>query len=196
MTLLEKLKERFFKETVEVHECPPSLFARLRNIFFSAEFLANDLDRMPPECKCADAPAHLDGRCTSCLSAAAETEKDPAYVRKGCPAQIDELRVDIRNVRQALSQGWTTLQPEEQSVELKDELVHIEKLVEGLASLLEGLKSETSEFLATCSSEALQPLKQRSGELRGYATEFFWTVNRRERTTRTNEAAKSRGLQT
>ena len=63
MKLIEKLKEMFFERDVDVSEKPPSLFDRLRNVFFSAEFVAADLDRVPSDCKCEDAIAHLDGRC-------------------------------------------------------------------------------------------------------------------------------------
>lgn len=189
MKLLEKLKETFFKQTEEMPESPPSLFDRLRNIFFSAEFLANDLDRVPPECKCEDALAHLDGRCTSCATASAETDREPAHSRKGCSAQIDELWVDVRNVRQAL-QG-RTLQPEEETVELKEELVEIESLVGGLASVLESLKSDATDFQATCSSEVLGRLKQRSKELRAYSSEFFWTITSKDRPARAARAGQN-----
>ncbi len=191
MRLLEKLKETFFKRTEEMPERPPSLFDRLRNIFFAAEFLANDLDRVPSECKCEDALAHLDGRCTSCGTASAETETQPAHDRKGCSSQIDELRVDVRNVRQALQQR--TLQPEEETLELKEELVQIESLVEGLASVLESLKSDATDFQATCSSEVLGRLKERSKELRAYSSEFFWTVTSKDRPARAARAGQTHG---
>ena len=189
MSLLEKLKETFFKGTEALPESPPSLFDRLRNIFFSAEFLANDLDRVPPECKCEDALAHLDGRCSSCAAASAETDGQPAHGRKGCSAQIDELRVDIRNVRQALQRR--TLQPEEETLELKEELVQIENLVEGLASVLESLKSDATDFQATCSSKVLGRLKQRSKELRAHSNEFFLTVTSKDRPTRAARAGQN-----
>ena len=189
MKLLEKLKETFFKGTEEMPERSPSLFNRLQNIFFAAEFLANDLDRVPPECKCEDALAHLDGRCTSCANASAETDREPAHSRKGCSAQIDELRVDIRNVRQALQRR--TLQPEEETLELKQELVQIESLVDGLASVLESLKSDAMDFQATCSNEVLGRLKQRSKELRDYSSEFFWTVTSKNRSARAARAGQN-----
>ena len=189
MKLLEKLKETLFKGTEEMPERSPSLFNRLQNIFFAAEFLANDLDRVPPECKCEDALAHLDGRCTSCANASAETDREPAHSRKGCSAQIDELRVDIRNVRQALQRR--TLQPEEETPELKQELVQIESLVEGLALVLEGLKSDATDFQATCLSEVLQRMKGRSKELRACSTEFFWTVTRKDRPARAARAGQN-----
>ena len=188
MRWLEKLEETFFKRTEEMPERPPSLFDRLRNIFFSAEFLANDLDRVPPECKCEDALAHLDGRCTSCATASTESDREPALGRKGCSAQIDELRVDIRNVRQAFQRG--ILQPEEETVELKEELVQIEGLVDGLASVLENLKTDAIDFQATCSSEVLRRLKQRSKELRNYSSEFFWTVTSKDRPARAARAGE------
>jgi hypothetical protein len=191
MRLLEKLKETFLNRTEEMPERPRSLFDRLRNIFFSTEFLANDLDRVPSECKCGDALAHLDGRCTSCATASAETETQSVHDRKGCSAQIDELRVDVRNVRQALHRR--TLQPEEETRELKQEMVQIEYLVDGLASVLESLKSDATDFQATCSSEVLGRLKKRSKELRAYSSEFFWTVTSKDRQARAARAGQNYG---
>ncbi len=177
MTLIEKLRKRFFERAVEVRQRSPGLFDRLRNVFFSAEFLANDLDRISPECRCEDAIAHLDGRCTSCGTASAEPNEAAASPRKSCLAQIDRLQVDIRDVREALKQGRAALQPAEGTVELKDELALIENLTGCLGSALARLKQDATEFQATCSNDALRRLKQRTGELRVYSGDFFRTLN-------------------
>ena len=184
MTLLEKLKEKFFARTLEIRKSSPSVFDRLRNIFFSAEFLANDLERIPAECKCEDAIAHLDGRCTSCATASGKTDKAMAPPRRGCSAQIERLQVGIRDVREALKQRRAALQPEEETAELRDELALIENLVECLASALERLMQDVTEFQGTCSNDVLRRLKQASGELRVYTGDFFRTINVKDVPTR------------
>ena len=97
--------------------------------------------------------------------------------------------MDIRNVRQALQRR--TLQPEEETLELKQELLQIENLVDGLASVLESLKSDGMDFQATCSNEGLGRLKQRSKELRDYSSEFFWTVTSKDRPARAARAGQN-----
>src|SRR6266498_3453608 len=102
MKLIDKLKEVFFERELDVSDKAPSLFDRLRNVFFSAAFLAADLDRVPPDCKCEDAIAHLDGRCC-CTISPAESGKTESI--KGCAAQLGRLQVDIRWVHEALKRG-------------------------------------------------------------------------------------------
>jgi hypothetical protein len=174
MKLIEKLKEMFFERELDVSEKPPSLFDRLRNVFFSAEFLAADLDRVPPDCRCEDAIAHLDGRCCCTISPA-----DSAKTRstKGCAEQLERLQVDVRWAHEALKRGKTSLGPGEESEELSREFTQIANSVEGLGLMLERLKSHVGEFQETCANKALQRVKQTSTELRGYTREFLHTLN-------------------
>src|SRR6266536_2372242 len=112
MKLIEKLKEMFFEHELDVTERPPSLFDRLRNVFFSAEFIAADLDRVPPDCKCEDAIAHLDGSCC-CTNSPKESGK--AEPTKGCAEQLERLQVDIKWVHEALTRGKANLDPGEET---------------------------------------------------------------------------------
>ncbi len=188
--MIEELEKRFFARAVEVYQRSPGLFDRLRNIFFAAEFLAKDLDRISPECRCQDAIAHLDGRCTSCATASAQPNEGGSSPGKGCPAQVESLQVDLRHVREALKQGTAALQPEEETMELKDELTLIDSLIRCLGSALASLKQDAIEFQATCSNEALRRLKQRSGELRVYSGDFFRTLNIKDSPSRAIAAAQ------
>jgi hypothetical protein len=175
MKLIEKLRGMFFERELEVSEKPPSLFDRLRNVFFSAQVLAGDLDRVPPDCRCEDAIAHLDGRCCCTISPA-----DPAKTgsTKGCAEQLGRLRVDMSWVYEALKRGKASLGPGEESEELSREFTQIANSVEGLGLILEKLKSHVGEFQETCANKALQRVKQTSTELRGYTREFLHTLNR------------------
>lgn len=174
MKLIKKLKEMFFERELDVIEKPPSLFDRLRNVFFSAEFLAADLDRVPSECKCEDAIAHLDGSCCCTIN---PREPGNTGFTRGCAEQLERLLVDIKWAQQALKRGKASLGPGEESEDLSREFTQIANSVEGLGLILEGLKSHVGEFQDTCATKALQRVKQTSAELRGYTGEFLRTLN-------------------
>ena len=177
MKLIEKLKEMFFERELDVSEKPATLFDKLRNVFFSAEFLARDLERVPPECKCEDAIAHLVGSCC-CTIGPAESRKTEST--KGCAAELERLQVDIRWVHEALKRGKASLDPGEETEELRREFTQIANAVESLALILERLKAHVGEFQETCTNTALGRLKQTSTELRGYTAEFLHTLNRND----------------
>jgi len=175
MKLIEKLKEMFFERELDVSEKPPSLFDRLRNVFFSAEFLAADLDRVPPDCKCEDAIAHLDGRCCCTIS---PSDLAKTGSTKGCAEELERLQVDVKWAHEALKRGKTNLDPGEESEELSREFTQIANSVEGLGLILEKLKSHVGEFQETCSNKALQRVKQTSTDLRAYTREFLHTLDK------------------
>ena len=179
MKLIEKLREMFFERELDVSEKPPSLFDRLRNVFFSAQFLVADLDRVPPDCRCEDAIAHLDGRC-GCTITPADSAKTGST--KGCTEQLERLQVDVRWAREALKRGKASLGPAEESEELSREFTQIATSVEGLGLILERLKSHVGEFQDTCTNKALQRVKQTSTELRQYTREFLHTLNKSDLT--------------
>lgn len=192
MKLIEKLKEMFFERELHVSEQPPNLFDRLRNVFFSAEFLAADLDRVPPDCKCEDAIAHLDGRCCCTIS---PKESDKALPTKGCAEQLERLQVDIKWVHEALKRGNASLDPGEETEELRREFTQIANSVGGLGLILERLRAHVGEFQETCTNTALQRVKQTSTELRGYTREFLRTLSESDRTqtgSETSEAQKTK----
>ena len=186
MKLIEKLKEMFFERDLDVGEKPPSLFERLRNVFFSAEFVAADLDRVPLDCKCEDAIAHLDGRCC-CTSSPSDSAKTGS--RKGCAEQLERLQVDVKWAHEALKRGKTNLGPGEESEELSREFTQIANSVEGLGLILERLKSHVGEFQETCSNKALQRVKQTSTDLRAYTREFLHTLDKSDLPRRKIEAS-------
>lgn len=175
MKLIEKLKEMFFEPDLGIGEKPPSLFDRSRNVFFSAERLATDLDHVPPYCKCEDAIAHLDGRCCCTIN---PKESSKSGSTKGCTEQLERLEVDVRWAQDALKRGKLSLDPGEESEELSREFAQIANSVDGLGLRLEQLTAQLGEFQGTCSNNALWRVKQMSTDLRGYAREFLHTLNK------------------
>jgi hypothetical protein len=179
MKLLDKLEALFVNQPKRKTDEHPSLFDRLRNVFYAADFLKADLQRIPSLCRCEDAPAHLEGRC-SCTKAPSNPQAE-AVRQKGCLAHLETLRLDIKSLRESLQRHRSDLQPEEQTEELKRELFLIEDFAERLGATVERITSHVAEFEANCSNDALQRLKDSSSEIDKYSTEFFWSLLKRDR---------------
>jgi hypothetical protein len=178
MKLLDKLEVLFVNQPKRKKDEHPSLFDRLRNVFFDAEFLKNDLQRIAPLCRCEDAIAHLEDRC-SCTKAPANPPAE-AVRRKGCLAHLETLHLDIKSLRESLQRHTNDLKPEEQTEELKRELSLIEDFTERLDGTVEKITSHAAEFEANCSNDALQRLKESGSEIDKYSTEFFWSLLKRD----------------
>lgn len=172
MKLLDKLEALFVNQPKRKTVEHASLFDRLRNVFYGAEFLKADLQRIPRQCRCEDALAHLEGRC-SCTKPPANPPAE-AVGQKGCLAQLETLHHDIKSLRESLQRHRSELLPEEQTDELKRELSLIGDFTERMDGTVEKLRSHAAEFEANCSDDALQRLKETSAEIDKYSTEFFW----------------------
>ena len=178
MKLLDRLEALFVNQPPRKKEEHPSLFDRLRNVFFAAESLKQDLQRIPPLCRCGDALAHLEGRC-SCTKTSATPEE--AIRGKGCLSHLEMLHLDLKSLRESLQRHRGDLQPEEQTEELLGELSLIENFEVRLSETVENIRNHAAEFQASCSNEALQRLKASSSEIDRYSTEFFWSLLRHGR---------------
>lgn len=179
MKLLEKLESLFLNQPKRITDKHPSLFDKLRNVFYGAEFLKADLQRIPPQCRCEDAFAHLESRC-SCTKAPASPPVE-AEGRKGCLAHLETLRLDIKSLRESLVRHRSDLRPDEQTDELMRELSLIEELAEHLGATVEKIRNHAAEFEANCSNDALQRLKENSAEIEKHSTEFFWYLMHQDR---------------
>ena len=189
MKLLDRLEALFVNQPKRKEEAEhPSLFDRLRNVFYAAEFLKNDLRSVPPFCRCEDAISHLEGRC-SCTKRPAGSQAD-AVTSKGCLAHLETLRLDVRSLRQSLQRHRNKLRPEEKTEELKRELSLIEDFAENMGSIVEEIRNHASEWELSCSNDALQRLKESSSELDKYSTEFFWSLMKQDRGQQINSSSK------
>lgn len=188
MKLLDKLEALFVNQPKRKTNEHPSLFDRLRNVFYDAEFLKVDLQRIPSLCRCEDAIAHLEGRC-SCTKAPANPPAE-AVSPKGCLAQLETLHLDIRSLRESLQRHRHDLQPEEQTDELQRELSLIEEFAERLGAKVEEIRGHAAEFEANCSNDVLQRLKSSSSEIDRYSTEFFWSLLNQDRGQQANSSSK------
>lgn len=178
MKLLDRLEALFVNQPKRNEKQHPSVFDRLRNVFFAAEFLNQDLQRIPPLCRCGDALAHLEGRC-SCTKNSATSEE--AIRGKGCLTHLEKLHLDLKSLRESLKRHRGDLQPEEQTEELLGELSLIENFEARLSETVESIRNHAAEFQASCSNDALQRLKASSSEIDRYSTEFFWSLLKQDR---------------
>lgn len=177
MKLLDKLEELFRHQPKRKVDEHPSLFDRLRNVFFDAEALRRDLQRISALCRCEDAIAHLADRC-SCTKPPANPAE--AIRRKGCLAQLEILRLDLKSLHQSLQRHRSDLRPEELTEELEHELSLIQDFADRMGGIVEELRNHAADFGVSCSNDALQKLKERGAEIEKYSTEFFWTLMKQD----------------
>lgn len=178
MKLLDKLEALFVNQPKRKTNEHPSLFDRLGNVFYDAEFLKADLQRIPSQCRCEDAIAHLGGRC-SCTKVPPNSPEE-AVSRKGCLAHLETLHLDIKSLRESLKSHRSDLRPEEQTEKLQHELSLIEDFAERVGGIVEELRNHAAEFEVNCSNDALQKLKESSVEIDKYSTEFYWDLVKRD----------------
>lgn len=190
MKLLDKLETLFVNQPKSEKDEHPSLFDRLRNVFYAAEFLKADLERLPPSCRCEDAIAHLEARC-SCTKAPADTPAESAR-RKGCLAHLETLRLDVRSLRESLERHKGELRPEEQTEDLQRELSLIEEFADRIDGIVDEITNHAVDFGLNCSNDALQKLKASSSEIDKYSTEFFWTLMKQERAQQPSSSSKAK----
>ena len=188
MRLLDKLEALFGNQPMRKTNEHPSLFDSLRDVFYGAEFLKADLQRIPSLCGCEDGIAHLEGRC-SCTKAPANPEVD-AVREKGCLAHVEILHLDIKSLRESLQRHRSDLQPEEQTEKLQRELSLIEEFAERLGATVEEIRGHAAEFEANCCNDALQRLKESSSEIDRYSTEFFWSLLKQDRAQQANSSSE------
>ena len=188
MRLLDKLEELFRSQPKRKKDEHPSLFDRLRNVFFDAEALKRDLQRISPVCRCEDAIAHLEDRC-SCTKPPANPAE--AIRRKGCVAQLETLRLDLKSLDESLQRHRSDLRPEELTADLQRELTLIEEFSARLGGIVEEVRNHAADFGLNCANDALQRLKQTGAEIDKYSTEFFWSLMRHDHAQRTRSSSQN-----
>ena len=184
MKILDNIEALFIHQSKTQTNKQSSLFDRLRNVFYAAEYLKSDLISIPAFCRCHDAIAHLEGRC-SCTKRPASSEMG-ADRDKGCLFHLENLGSDVRSLRQSLERHKADLRPEEKTEELQRELSLIEGFAERMGDIVEEIRNHASEWEISCSHDALKRLKESASELDRYSTEFFWTLLNEDRRQQAN----------
>lgn len=141
-----------------------SAFHELQDIYFDAEKLRVELDRIPPQCDCGDADAHLSGKC--CCS----TSERPQS--KGCLSHLERLRGKIEWFREDLHREGREFRPERLPDGVEGRLSLVINLIDNLSLSLKHLEADINEFRSSCAHSALDRMKRKSDELAGYLEEL------------------------
>lgn len=150
-----------------------SAFHKLQDVYFDAIKLREALERIPPQCECMDAGAHLEGTCC-CATAlqdghsSGESEREPS---KGCMESISNLRGDIQWFQDDMRKERPQLLPDE-AAETGPPVMLIESVVNGLTFALNRIEEALIQFRETCAHDSLIRLKESGKELERYIEEL------------------------
>ena len=146
-----------------------SLFNKLKDVYFDAMKLQQELERIPPQCDCHDADSHLNGQC-SC--AGHKPHRPDIGPGSGCVAYLEELNKDIEWLREDTRRERRQLRSGEVSSDLEGRLSLIGNLIDNLSFTLGHIEADLKEFRASCAYPDLERLKKRGGELERHITEL------------------------
>ena len=144
-----------------------NLFHKLQDIYFGAVSLREELERIPPQCDCKDADAHLSRQCC-CAGTQPRGAKSDFGECGGCLEHLARLSKDIGWLREDMQRGRKQLRPDESSYALEGRLSLITSLADSLGSTIARLETDLREFRKTCAHQALARMKDSSVELEGY----------------------------
>lgn len=148
-----------------------SLFHKLQDVYFGTVNLRAELERIPPQCDCRDADAHLSGQCCCAGTRPPQAQRD-AEAHAGCLTHLAQLTKDIEWVREELQKWRTQLRSDEDSYALEGILSLINSLIDGLGSTIERIETDLKEFRANCAHKGLARMKDSGNELERYITDL------------------------
>ncbi|MEW6211363.1 MAG: hypothetical protein AB1631_23560 [Acidobacteriota bacterium] len=141
-----------------------SVFHDLQDIYFDAQNLRAELERIPPHCDCGDADAHLSGRCCCSTSERPESE--------GCISHLERLRGKLEWFREDLRREGKELGSERLSDGAEGRLSLIISLVDDLNLSLERIEADLDEFRKSCAHKSLERVRERGSELARHIAEL------------------------
>ncbi len=141
-----------------------SVFHELQDIYFDAENLHQELDRIPPQCDCGDADAHLSGKCCCSTSERPQSE--------GCISHLERLRGKIEWFREDRRRGGKGFRPGRLSNGAEGRLSLVINLIDNLSLSLDQIKADLDEFRTNCAHNALERIKKRGSELARHTAEL------------------------
>jgi hypothetical protein len=139
-----------------------------RNIGQEASDLATAVERLPDECECGDADAHLGGRCACCggHSRGGQSIDDP-----NCLEIISRLRTDLTVLGQDLSVAGPALGAsalENQRLELRRGIFLAAADLEAILESFKRLTESVAGFRRDCTITRMRAVKRRCVELRDH----------------------------
>ena len=139
-----------------------------QNIGQEARDLATAIERLPDECECGDADAHLRGRCACC---GGHTHGDHSADRQDCVVIISRLRADLTALGQDLSVAGPALGAsalETQRLELRRGIFLAAADLEAILESFRRLTDSVAGFRRECTITRMRAVKRRCLELRDH----------------------------
>lgn len=138
-----------------------------RQIHAEVVQLSDAMARVPDECECGDADAHLEGRCSCCASHT--PAKKPPSTAESCLAIIDRLRADLSMLTKDFSVAAGTLDAMalgSQRLELRRGLFLTGSDLQHLVQTFEKAGESVAGFRRNCTLSELRRAKRNSVALR------------------------------
>ena len=140
-----------------------------QNIGQEASDLATAVERLPDECECGDADAHLEGRC-ACCGGHTHGRRPPAD-SQDCVVTISRLRADLTALGQDLSVAGPALGVsalENQRLELRRGIFLAAADLEAILESFKRLTESVAGFRRDCTITRMRAVKRRCIELRDH----------------------------
>ena len=139
-----------------------------QNIGQEASDLATAVERLPDECECGDADAHLGGRCACC---GGHTRGGQSIDGPNCLEIISRLRTDLTVLGQDLSVAGPALGAsalETQRLELRRGIFLAAADLEAILESFKRLTESVAGFRRDCTITRMRAVKRRCIELRDH----------------------------
>ncbi|HEX5883407.1 MAG TPA: hypothetical protein VFY67_02570 [Pyrinomonadaceae bacterium] len=139
-----------------------------QNIGQEARDLATAVERLPDECECGDADAHLSGRCACC---GGHTHGHHPTDSQDCVEIIRRLRTDLTVLGQDLSVAGPALGAsalETQRLELRRGIFLAAADLEAILESFKRLTESVAGFRRECTITRMRTVKRRCVELRDH----------------------------
>ena len=139
------------------------------DIYAQTVQLSDALGRIPDECECGDADAHLEGRCSCCMSHTPTAK--PHTAGESCLTIIDRLRADLNMLMKDFAVVAGTLDVASigsQRLELRRGLYLTGTDFQQLAGTFEKVGQSVAGFRRNCTLSELRRAKQHSAALRAH----------------------------
>lgn len=140
-----------------------SIFHKLRDVYFDAVKLGEELAQIPAQCDCGDSAAHLSG---SCCCAGEHLDRSGANAEgRGCLGRLEKLSKGIEWFEEDLRREQSQLAAIDADGAAARKLFTIETFILGLSSTLGRLRIDLVSFRETCAHDTLARIKETGVEL-------------------------------
>ena len=139
-----------------------------QNIGQEASDLATAIERLPDECECGDADAHLGGTCACC---GGHKRAGPSPEGQNCLEIISRLRADLTALGQDLSVAGPALGAsavESGRLELRRGIFLAARDLEAILEAFKRLEESVAGFRRECTISRMRAVKRRCVELRDH----------------------------